>query len=173
MDEKLVSTLIPPSADLATAPPTPAEPLVNKQWTKVIPMLNIFCLVISLLLLFGLDLMILLSASPTADFLDQGDLFVIWIIMLAVFAVFLLLFYFENFRFKKSFADSRSGLDNWIVVIVVIRNLLVLGSSTPFIHLLVWFFGWAIALPLMIIYLLLLWRRSKAEASNLTPQPVS
>lgn len=151
---------IPPVAAPVPTPP----PIINKKWTKVIPILNWICLIISLLLLFGLDLMILLSAgTDSSGFLTQDALFQIWIIMLAVFSVYLVLFFLENFSFNKRFATSRSRLDNWIILVVVIRNLLVLGSSTPLIHLLVWFMGWVIAIPLLIIYFLLILKRSKVQ----------
>ena len=163
MDSIITPSIVQTTTTPQVATEPPAEPFVNKKWTKVIPILNKICLVISLLLLFGLDLYILLTAG-SGDFLTQDALFRIWIIMLAVFSVFLVLFYLENFSFKKSFADSKSRLDNWIIVVVVIRNLLVLGSSTPFIHFLVWFMGWVI-IPLMLIYLLLILKRFQVRST--------
>lgn len=160
MDSIIAPSIVQPTINPQVATEPPVEPLVNKKWTKVIPIINKICLVISLLLLFGLDLFILLTAD-SSDFLTQDALFRIWIIMLAVFSVYLVLFFLENFSFKKRFAASKSRLDSWFILIVVIRNLLVIGSSTPLIHLIVWFMGWVLIIPLMLIYLLMILKRFK------------
>jgi len=114
---------------------------VNTIWTKGIPRTNIGFGIVSLLLVFGLDLMIIISSPGLKSF---------WYLMLGVLAVFAVFFYLENFVFSKKFANSTSNLDNWIVVVVVIRNLIFLLNFIPFIQLVglagIVYVGWIIGL---------------------------
>lgn len=133
---------------------------INKKWTKVIPSINILFLVLSSLLLFGLDLLILLTASDSG-MLSRDALFNIWIFMLAAFAGFIGFFVLENFWLKNKLSLSKSRLDNWIILLIVVRNLAVLGSSMPLIHLFVWAFGMYLVIPFMMLYMLVILKRFK------------
>jgi hypothetical protein len=110
-------------------------------WTKTIPRTNTVFMVISLILVFGVDLSILISSPELAMF---------WYIMLAVLAVFALFFILENFIFKARFANTTSNLDPTIATLIGLRNFLFLLNFIPFIQLLglagLGFIGWAIVL---------------------------
>jgi len=99
----------------------------NSIWTKIIPRTNMVFMIISLLLVFGLDLLIIISSPSLRPF---------WYMMLAVMGVFLVFFFLENFFFSKKFANSKSALDPWISVIIVVRNLIFLLNFIPLIQLL-------------------------------------
>lgn len=73
----------------------------NVIWTKGIFWTNAVSMIISLLLVFGLDLFIVIS-SPS--------LLYYWYMMLAVLGVFLFFFFLEN-GFRKKFANHKSSLD--------------------------------------------------------------
>ena len=123
-----------PSAPVIEAPtaanggvPSLAVATTNTIWAKGIPRTNTVFMIISLVLVFGLDLLIVIS-SPS--------LFPLWYVMLGILAVFALFYYLENFVFHKKFADSTSPLDKWISVIIVARNLIFLLNFVPVIQLL-------------------------------------
>jgi hypothetical protein len=122
----------------------PTTVLTNTQntiWSKGIPRTNNVFIIISLLLVFGLDLFIIISDSSLLSF---------WYMMLGVLALFSVFFYFENFVFRKKFANTTSALDKWISMVVGIRNLIFLLNFIPFIQLLglaaLAFIGWIILL---------------------------
>lgn len=124
----------------------------NTTWSKGIPRTNIGFLVVSLLLVFGLDLTILVSSPELAPFYFE---------MLAVFVIFGVFFYSENRILNKRFAHSRSTLDAWITTLVVIRNIVFVLNFIPLIQI-----GGAIALvvggiPYLIVYSILISKRSK------------
>jgi len=56
----------------------------NSIWTKIIPRTNMVFMIISLLLVFGLDLLIIISSPSLRPF---------WYMMLAVMGVFLVFFF--------------------------------------------------------------------------------
>jgi hypothetical protein len=124
----------------------------NTTWSKGIPRTNIGFLIISLLLVFGLDLTILVGSPELAPF---------YIEMLVVLVIFGVFFYRENRILNKRFAHSRSTLDAWITTLVVIRNIVFVLNFIPLIQI-----GGAAALvfggiPYLIIYSILLSKRSK------------
>jgi len=121
-------------------------------WSAFIPRINKIFLVPSLLLVFGLDLIILISSFSLIGF---------WLEMLAVFGVFLLLFYFENKILRKKFADTKTPLDPFIYVLVVIRNIVIFLNFIPFIQLLGMTIGMFTGIPYLLIYSLLIWLRYK------------
>jgi hypothetical protein len=96
-------------------------------WAKAIPRTNWAFMVTSLLLVFGLDLLILL-VSPS--------LWPFWAEMLTVLGVFVIFFCLENFLFKKKFSGTKSHLDPWISTIISVRNIIFLLNFIPFIQLL-------------------------------------
>ena len=96
-------------------------------WAKRIPRINKVFMIIFLVLVFGLDLLILISSPSLAPY---------WYIMLGVLAIFAIFFYLENFIFCKRFAGTQSSLDKWISAIVVIRNIIFLLNFIPLIQLL-------------------------------------
>lgn len=104
-----------------------SDNLVKSIWNKGIPRTNSTFMVISLVLVFGLDLFIAITSPDLRSF---------WYMMLAVFAVFAVFFCLENFVFRKKFANTTSSLDKWISMIIVIRNLIFLLNFIPFIQLL-------------------------------------
>jgi len=84
-------------------------------------------MVISLLLVFGLDLMIIISSPSLMPF---------WIAMLIVLGVFLVFFFLENFLFRKKFTYTNSAVDGWILLIIILRNIIFVLNFIPFIQLL-------------------------------------
>jgi hypothetical protein len=122
--------------------PVPSMPLniaVNSIWTQGIPSINNIFIVLSLLLVFGLDFLIIVGSSSLLPF---------WFMMLGIFAVFSVLFFLENFLFRKKFSNTISALDKWISVVIVIRNIIFLLNFIPLIQLLglaaIYFLGWVI-----------------------------
>lgn len=101
--------------------------ILTGPWEKRIPRINKVFMVISLVLVFGLDLLILISSPSLAPY---------WYMMLGVLAIFVIFFCLENFVFRKKFANTTSSLDKWITTIVVIRNIVFLLNFIPLIQLL-------------------------------------
>lgn len=124
-----VSNAMPHGTPLA-APP--AQSLVPQKtlsvWSKGILRTNRTFMVISLLLVFGLDLFILFSSG--------FSLMPFWIEMLIVFGIFTVFFCLENYVFSKKFSDTKSALDPWISGIIVLRNLIFLLNFIPVIQIL-------------------------------------
>jgi hypothetical protein len=96
-------------------------------WAKGIPRTNNVFMVISLLLVFGLDLLILISSPSLAPY---------WYMMLGVLAAFVIFYCLENFVFRKRFFGTTSRLDKWISLIIVLRNIIFLLNFVPLIQLL-------------------------------------
>lgn len=122
----------------------------NTIWTGFIPRINKIFLVLSLILVFGLDLVILISSPSLIGF---------WLEMLLALGVFLLFFYFENKIFSKKFADTKTPLDAIIYVGAVLRNIAIFLNFIPFIQLLGIGIGMFAGIPYLIIYALLIWLR--------------
>lgn len=126
---------------IVSSPKPLPENSQNSIWAKGIPRTNKVFMIISLLLVFGLDLTIILSDRSLIEF---------WYMMLGVLAVFAVFFYLENFIFRKKFANSISNLDKGIVTVVSIRNLIFLLNFIPFIQLLglaaIMYVGWLVGL---------------------------
>ncbi len=132
-----------PTAQVPTPPTTvpPLQPLpaVNKTvivanqpvrsvWGKEdIPLTNRIFMVMSLLLVFGLDLFILFCIPVLWPY---------WAEMLMVFVIFAIFFCLENYLFSRKFSDTQSHLDPWISRIIVARNVIFLLNFIPFIQML-------------------------------------
>jgi hypothetical protein len=116
----------------------PPMVIQNSMWAKIIPKINNAFMIISLVLVFGIDLLIIILDSSLIEF---------WYKMLEVFAVFACFFFFENFVFNKKFVNSTSALDGRIRFIIVIRNLLFLLNFIPFVQIL----GLMVILPVGLI----------------------
>jgi hypothetical protein len=95
-------------------------------WAKDIPRVNRVFMVISLVFVFGLDLLILISNPGLAPF---------WFMMLGVLAAFVFFYYLENFVFRKRFAGTTSHLDKWILRVIILRNIIFVLNFIPFIQL--------------------------------------
>lgn len=142
-----------------------ASPLPNGAtsltWTKAVPRMNWTFLVISGLLVFGLDLAILASSPDLAFF---------WFAMAGVFMVNLLFMGLENQLFAKHFKDSSSSLDGWILTLAGLRNIAAILNYIPFIQILGWMaigFG---GIPFLVLYAILISFRYKA-ARAAVPAP--
>lgn len=123
-------------------------------WSAFIPRINKIFLVLSLIFVFGVDLLVLISSFSLLGY---------WFEMLAVFGVFLLLFYLENKVFSKKFADTKTPLDPFIYVLIVLRNIVIFLNFIPFIQLLGMGIGMFAGIPYLVIYSLLIclrYRRS-------------
>lgn len=94
-------------------------------WTTRIPRTNKVFMIISLLLVFGLDLLLVISSPSLAPY---------WYMMLGVLAVFAIFYCLENFVFQKRFANTTSNLDIWISPIIVLRNIVFLLNFVPLIQ---------------------------------------
>ena len=120
-------------------------------WSVIIPRINKIFLILSLLFVFGIDLIILISSS--------FSLLVFWIEMLLAFGLFLFFFYIENNIFSKKFAATKTPLDSLICVAIVIRNIVIFLNFIPFIQLLGMAIGRSAGIPYVVIYVLLIWLR--------------
>lgn len=128
----------------------------NKKWTKTIPQLNNGFMVICVLLAFGLDLMILFQSPELAPF---------FFAMLAVLAIFIVFYLYENRKLKQKFSNSDSKLDSWFVALVTLRNIVFVLNFIPFIQLLggaALIFG---GIPYLIIYYFLIRARNKSAVT--------
>ncbi len=103
----------------------PAPTGKKSLWSKVIPRTNWVFMIISLLLVFGLDLVIVFSDTSLMSF---------WIAMLVVLGVFAIFFVLENYRFRKRFTNTRSAIDPWIVAVIIIRNIVFVLNFIPLIQ---------------------------------------
>lgn len=148
------STTVPAPAVVATVPeqkPTAQTITENKTWAKRIPRSNQVTMVVSLALVFGLDLFILIT---------NPGLFAFWVIMLAIFGVFAIFYYLENYVYAKKFANSSSKIDYWILSLVGLRNFIVVLNFIPLIQLLGMALGAFAAVPYLIVYATLMYYRS-------------
>jgi hypothetical protein len=107
---------------VATSTVTQSKSII---WTKSIPVFNTIFMVISVLLVFGLDLFILIQSPALVGF---------WVEMLIVFAIFAIFYCFENFVLRKRFANTRSSLDIWLMFIIVGRNIIFVLNFIPLIQ---------------------------------------
>lgn len=136
-----VPSVSPPQvpAPQSIAQPAQLAPIVNKTssvldqpvksiWGKGIPRTNKGFMIASVILVFGLDLVILLVSG--------FSLLLFWIEMLVVLGIFAIFFYLENYVFSKKFASTKSALDPWISGIIVARNLIFLLNFIPLIQVL-------------------------------------
>ena len=129
----------------------------NTTWSKRIPRTNLGFMAVSLLFVFGLDLIILIN---------ETDLWPFFVAMLVVLSIFVVFYFIENYVLKKKFSTSRSRLDTWIVVLILVRNIVFVLNFIPGIQILggaVLVFG---GIPFLIIYGLLLSSRSKNTHVN-------
>ena len=125
----------------------------NKKWTKIIPRLNNSCMIISALLVFGVDLMILFQSPELAPY---------FFAMLAVFTIFAVFYIYENRKLKQRFSNSESRLDTWFVALVVVRDLVFVLNFIPFIQLIggaALVFG---GIPYLVVYYFLVRARNKS-----------
>ncbi len=107
--------------------PTSTAPVVKRGWNKGILYINFVSLIAYLLLVFGLDFAIVSSDPSLMEF---------WILMLGVFAIYMVFFLLETFLFRKKFAALPPGSDTGITVVIILRNLLFLLNFIPYIQLL-------------------------------------
>jgi len=130
-------------------------PIVNQTWTKTIPRTNINFLIPCLLLVFGFNMIIALGSR---------ELLFFWYMMLGVLAVFVVFFILENFVFKRSFENSQSKVDRYILIFVILRNILVLLNLIPGIQILgmlIGFFAVWLYMPLYIILITVRFSQTK------------
>lgn len=139
---------VTPVENSTVLPSTP----INKIWTKGIPTINLTFMIISVLLVFGLDLMILIS---------QFNLLPFWIMMLVAFGLFVVFFGVENYLLKNKFANTKSALDPWLVALIIVRNCVFILNFIPLIQLIGAGIGGIAVVPYTIVYAILIFIRSK------------
>jgi len=150
---------VTPQPNIAVENAVTVTTIENTIWTKFIPKVNRVFMVLSLLFVFGLDLLILILSS-SFNF-SSFDLFPFWIKMLKMLGIFILFYFFENRIFSKRFADSKSALDPWICFAVVIRNIVIFLNFIPFIQLLGMLISMHAGIPYLIAYTILIALRYK------------
>ncbi len=138
--------------------------LSRRYWYKIIPKTNIVFLVLSCILVFGLDLLILLS-SPM--------LFPFWIEMLVAFGVFMGFFYAECYTFRSKFSQSYSSVDIPLYCLIVLRNFVLFLNFIPLIQIIGAILSAVGILPYLIVYVILIRIRNKETmvAPVAIPQP--
>lgn len=157
----------------------------NKIWTKVIPVINHYTFIISLILLLGIDLMIILRPlimSLSGDLVvydsSQLEVFTMFAIMLGIFLVFLVFSWFEGNMFKSKFIHSKSRLDVLIVAFIVFRNIVFVLALFPFTLILIMFVFYGLGmiiiptlLPFVFYGLLILarWMLTRGDSVEVTP----
>lgn len=125
----------------------------NNKWLKVIPWINYVAMIISVLLLFVVDLYILIQSPELAVF---------FYIMLGVFAIFLTFFFYEHKILKNKLASSTSALDNWLIALVVIRDIVFILNFIPFVQILGGFLLVFGGVPYLIAYIWIVWARLRS-----------
>lgn len=133
---------------------TTANQQVTNPWREKggLPTLNKICMVISVILVFGIDVLILISNTDLAGF---------WYLMLAVFAAFVVFFLLENFVYPKHFATTTTNLDIVIGLLNSARNITFILNFIPFIQLIGLFIVVAAGIPFVILYIILISIRFK------------
>ena len=141
-----------------------ASEIVNKYWSKWIPLANKIFIGIALFIFFGVDLFILVT-----DSMDLGTGIVIMIFFYGIMFIPMLVFYgfyrYENQKLADKYLTSSSKIDPWILVMVSIRDIVFILSVIPFIQIL----GMAAlvfeGIPYLIVYYFLLRARSRTVVS--------
>lgn len=121
------------------APPPQSAVQSVSLWNKTIPVTNWCFMVISLLLVFVLDLGIAITSPDLRSF---------WYMMLLVMTVFVIFFTLENYVFRKKFIGTVSVHDKGIYTMIIIRNIIFVLNFIPLIQLLglaaIAFVGWIV-----------------------------
>lgn len=128
------------------------ESLRSEILCRLVPKTNKFFFVISVVFVFGIDLIILIM-SPSLWFF--------WAEMLLVFGIFYLFYSAEKNVAKSKFAQSKSNLDTWIYMLVVIRNIVIFLNFIPFIQVIGMMVGMFLVVPYSIVYLVITTVRAK------------
>lgn len=157
MDTTTASPIVQQTVNPVPSPAPVPNIYTNKKWTKVIPRTNLIFMVISVLFVFGLDLLILIPSLSS-----ETNLLPFWIEMLIVFGLFVAFFLLENFLFKKRFANSKSALDPWFVSLIIVRNIVIFLNFIPFIQLLGMLIGGYVIIPYLLLYAIFVFRRFKS-----------
>ena len=151
MEPTLTPPVTQPVATPIENPTTLSNVPTNKIWS-CIDIINLTFMVISALLVFGLDLWILISSFSLLAF---------YIEMLVVLGISAFFFYYECFVCRKRFTNTKSSLDVWILVLIVLRNLICLLNFIPLIQILGAIIGAIVIVPYVIVYTMLISKRSK------------
>lgn len=122
----------------------------SKVWKKQIPILNKSFLIISSILVFGLDLLIVIGLPSLMFF---------WIMMLVVFVIFVLFYALESFL-KSKYSDTWSDVDNKFFAIILFRNIIFILCFIPYIQILGMLGLFVYAIPFMIMYIVFLVKRA-------------
>lgn len=119
---------------------------------KLIPKINSFFKIISIALVFVLDIVILISEPALWPF---------WVEMLVVFVLLLIFINYEYNFVRKKASSSSPFLDSVFVALVIVRNLVLFLNFIPFIQIIgaiATIFG---IVPYLIIYSALIYIRKK------------
>lgn len=124
----------------------------NGYWSKIIPWLNITSFLVTVGLILGVDVPILISEPSLAPF---------FFAMLAVLAVSMLFYTFENFTLKKRYERSvASRQDATFLAIIIIRNIIFVLNCIPYIQLLGFAGIFFCSIPFVVIYAVLIIKRN-------------
>lgn len=154
----LVPQITLPTASPATTNNNTSSVIVeNKIWSKGIPRGNMIIMIISLILVFGLDLVILIDNPTLAPF---------WFAMLGVFGIFGIFYYIENRIFKQKFKTTLSKKDKQISLLIGLRDMVFLLNFIPFIQILGGIALMYGGIPYLFTYYFLLRHRWKETYAN-------
>ncbi len=133
---------------------------MNKIWSKIIPFMNKWTMIISLILIFTVDFYVIVE-SP--------EFIMFWAIMFAVLGVFFIFYKLEKNKYIPKFRQQRqSRLDKWIASFVFVRNIIFILNFIPFIQLLglaTLFWG---GLPMLIFYIIVIKMRNNESLENIS-----
>lgn len=113
--------IVPQPTQASTSP----VEIVNKVWTKAIPLTNKIYIGICLIFLLFVDLPILQSSPELAPFFYA---------MLGAFFTLVTFAVIEHFVGKKLLNNPTNGLDHTIFGFIIVRNIIAVLNVIPFIQ---------------------------------------
>lgn len=143
-----------PAPAPATLPSVPVAIMSkNVIWTKRIPYLNRISAVISVLLVFTLDLYIVTNERSLREF---------WYMMLGVLGIFTVFYFLENVVFRHFLTNTAStSLDKWMMGIVMYRNFVFVLNTIPYVQLAGLAALYITGIPFLILYSIVIALRLK------------
>lgn len=119
----------------------------TSKWAERLPRTNRAYMIVSLVLVFGLDLFLVLGDSSLEGF---------WFEMIGVIAIFGLFYYLENNVLSEKFSQTTVPVDTYLDFVINLRNLFFVLNSIPLIQILGILLLTFAGIPLLVIYCLLI-----------------
>jgi len=103
----------------------------NKYWSKWIPGTNKIFMLLSLLVMFVVHPFIIVTDALGIGTENALSFYSIMFIPLIIFGSF---YRYENNKLSNQFGSTMSGTDQWLLILIVIRNIVFGLNFVPFIQ---------------------------------------